>query len=252
MIKEITVEETEKKIEQSLECLRIYFDSLVENDSKKAKTLSYWLNDYTNYLSRERKFDPKLLPRYKRGQIIKANLGFNVGSEFGGLHYCVVVESNNALSNPVITVIPLKSLKKTEDLERLHTGDLYLGNELYGLLNAKIKSSSSELRTQIRLVKDDLRTVEASLDESKLELVEHLAARISDLEAKQAEIDKMKKELSRMKQGSIALVNQITTISKMRIYDPRGKDDVLTHIRLSDEKLDMIDKKVVELFTKKL
>ena len=34
-------------------------------------------------------------------------------------------------------------------------------------------------------------------------------------------IGKINLELKQMKHGSIALVNQITTISKMRIYDPK-------------------------------
>ena len=46
----------------------------------------------------------------------------------------------------------------------------------------------------------------------------------------------MKNEIKNMKKGSIALVNQITTISKIRIYDPKRNDDVLSKIRLSNEK----------------
>ena len=38
--------------------------------------------------------------------IIKVNLGFNIGSELGGLHYCVVIETkklteNNATSDEI-------------------------------------------------------------------------------------------------------------------------------------------------------
>ncbi len=32
------------------------------------------------------------LRRYKRGEIVKVHLGFNVGSEEGGLHYAVVLD----------------------------------------------------------------------------------------------------------------------------------------------------------------
>ena len=55
-------------------------------------------------------------------------------------------------------------------------------------------------------------------------------------------------EIKRMKTGSIALVDQITTVSKMRIYDPRNARGVLSGIRLSPEALDKINAKLKELF----
>lgn len=53
-----------------------------------------------------------------------------------------------------------------------------------------------------------------------------------------------------MKKGSIALVNQITTISKQRIYYPKSSKDLLAGVRLSNSSLDLLDKKINELFTK--
>ena len=40
-----------------------------------------------------------------------------------------------------------------------------------------------------------------------------------------------------MKEGSVALVNQITTISKMRIFDPRNLKGVLAGISLSEDNM---------------
>ena len=55
-----------------------------------------------------------------------------------------------------------------------------------------------------------------------------------------------------MKQGSIALVNQVTTISKMRIFDPRNLKGVLAGISLSAESMEKINKKVKDYtFSKK-
>lgn len=62
-------------------------------------------------------------------------------------------------------------------------------------------------------------------------------------------LEKIKKEVLRMKKGSIALVNQITSISKIRIYDPKRNGDVLSNIKLSNEKLDLIDKQIGENFS---
>lgn len=52
-----------------------------------------------------------------------------------------------------------------------------------------------------------------------------------------------------MKTGSIALVSQITTVSKIRIFDPKTMDGALAGIKLSNEKLDEIDQCLKALFT---
>ena len=51
-----------------------------------------------------------------------------------------------------------------------------------------------------------------------------------------------------MKQGTIALVNQITTISKQRIYNPKKDFDILSGIKLSTEKIQLIDEKIKKLY----
>ena len=48
----------------------------------------------------------------------------------------------------------------------------------------------------------------------------------------------------RMKDGSIAKIEQITTISKQRIYTPRKNSDVLAGIKFSDAAMDKINEKI--------
>jgi len=55
-----------------------------------------------------------------------------------------------------------------------------------------------------------------------------------------------------MKEGSIALISQITTISKMRIIKPQKNSDALSGICLSSESLDKIDEKILELYIGKI
>lgn len=62
--------------------------------------------------------------------------------------------------------------------------------------------------------------------------------------------ERMQKEVNKMKQGSIALVKQIRTISKIRIYDPKTNYDVLSNVKLSNEKLDLLDTEIIRNFTK--
>ena len=71
-----------------------------------------------------------------------------------------------------------------------------------------------------------------------------------NIENKSEYIKKVEKEISKMKKGSIALISQITTISKQRIYDPKTSSDILANLRVSNETLNLIDKKIKELFIK--
>lgn len=63
--------------------LHSYETSKNPKHQKNAVTLSYWLYDYMNMLKREETFNPRKLKRYKRGEIIKVHLGYNIGSEQG-------------------------------------------------------------------------------------------------------------------------------------------------------------------------
>ena len=46
---------------------------------KKCDILAYWINDFANYHDDEKTFNSTKLNRYKRGDIIKVNFGFNIG-----------------------------------------------------------------------------------------------------------------------------------------------------------------------------
>lgn len=51
------------------------------NDYKTANLLAYWINDFAKYHEEEINFFNKKLRVFKRGNIVKANLGFNIGNE---------------------------------------------------------------------------------------------------------------------------------------------------------------------------
>ena len=78
---------------------------------KKANLLSYWIKDYVRMINFEEAFEPTRNISYKRGNIVKVNFGFNIGAEYGGLHYGIVLDNNNSHNSPVVTVIPLTSIK---------------------------------------------------------------------------------------------------------------------------------------------
>lgn len=244
--------------DQSLSDLRSYMDSLPE---KKGAILAYWVKDYVRLLKKEELFDPKKLIRYKRGAIVKAHLGFRIGSEEGGLHYAVIVDVCNAKSSPTATVIPLTSVKPDTNLTGLHPSRLYLGDEIFKLLTSKIQAEIQNVDAlqaalqkrieEVGLIEIDMTQPDAKTNlAEKRVLVEGLSREINILKQKNIHCKKMVNELQKMKQGSIALVGQITTISKLRIYDPMYPSDTLSNIRLADETMDLLDHKLIELFTK--
>lgn len=147
--------------------------------------------------------------RYKRGDVIKVNFGHRIGNEHGGLHYAIVIDNNNALGSNLLTVIPLSSRKPHLTEEKLGKDRIIIGTEIYKKLIDKMNSLSSF----------------------------------------SPEAKAVRKELIRMKAGSIALIGQITTVSKYRIYDPLSTKNALHGIRVSEHTLDLIDSKIIELFT---
>ena len=199
------------------------------NNLKKANLLSYWFEDFAKYNLAEETFNPNLLKKYKRGSIINANLGFNVGNEEGGLHYCIVLDKSNALSSGTLTVIPLTSIKENK---KYNSTTLNLGDEIYLNLKKICDNMSQKLSKEYE-------------DIWKLP-----AEKVEKFNVDFKYIKKVEKEISKMKKGSIALVSQITTISKQRIYDPKTSSDILANLRVSNNTLDLIDSKIKELFIK--
>ena len=186
--------------------------------------LSYWIYDFANYHDEEKIFDTTKLITFKRGSIIKANLGFNIGHELGGLHYCIVLDKFDNPKNGTLNIIPLTSKKN----KRYPISSIDLGNEIYNTLNSLYSK-------EIEMLSNKYKDIWSLPSEKAKQFT-------SDYEY----VKKMKDEISKMKIGSIALINQITTISKQRIFD----DDVLRRVRLSNESLNLIDKNIIKFFTK--
>lgn len=279
MSKELTKDDVITNKKEAIKALNKLIESFI-NDStgrhlKKANLLSYWLKDYVKMISYEEKFEPTKNIAYKRGNIVKLNFGFNIGCEYGGLHYGVVLDNKNDHSSPVITVIPLTSLKSDKEI---HSNSVELGNEIYRLLKIKydtiqktlaeeqneIKEMISIANTMVNFVNtnlDELNSLDAGSNEydkklksarsyldSSHKLQEIWEKKLEHNQIEQEYLTKIGEEISRMKKGSVALVNQITTISKIRIFDPRNIKGVLSGISLSAESMEKINQKIKELY----
>ena len=219
----------------SLRNLENFVDALISSDDreqKQADLLCYWIDDYIRFLKKEDAFNPKKGRKYKRGDIIKAHLGFRIGSEEGGLHYCVVLDKDNDLSAPVLTVVPLTSVKKPDTIDNLPKGNVYLGNEI---INSIVLKTSTLLKAAKELMKSKSSPADMESD--------------AELAKRVAQLEKFVSEIQKMKRGSIALTNQIVTISKLRIYDPKSDEDILSGIKLSNTNLDKIDEMILCNYT---
>ncbi len=239
--------ELEAHKNKAINKIQSYIDNLINssnpNDNGKADKLCYWLEDYINFLKYESIFTPSTYPKYKRGQIVKVHLGYNIGSEEGGLHYAIVIEKNNSIHSPVINIIPLTSIKKSTNINNIRKdrGQILLGNELYKMLDIKIKTLSQSARKQLNELDSIIMT-----DDNMKSVAEMISNLHNDLNL----LSNMSEEILKMKKGSIALVGQITTISKIRIYNPKTKHDILSNIRISNEMLDRIDESIIKMCTK--
>ncbi|WFA10377.1 type II toxin-antitoxin system PemK/MazF family toxin [Tissierella sp. Yu-01] len=295
-----------------------FLEDLSISNYKKSALITYWLNDYKNYLANEESFTPRKLVKYKRGSIIKVNLGFNLGNEQGGLHYCIVLNKNDTINTPLLNIIPLSSIK--DPSKKIHYTNVNLGDEVYKSLKSKLEEKNELTKyylTKTRLMNDIVEellniltstSINTELEDKDLEkklllcnkpiwdmlvsdfnnilndtswnddyiysiiktisdiqidlnsdlsvifkgvrAYNNITTSIIDIVEKHLAINqKISDEISKMKRGSIAHVDQITTISKMRIYNPKSTEDALYNIKLSNESLTLIDDKIKELFT---
>lgn len=194
-----------------------FFKHIEVEEYKKSDLLAYWIHDFAVYHDEETSFDISKSGIFSRGDIIKVNLGFNIGNELGGLHYCVVLNKYDNVRNGTLNVVPLTSRKINKKYDYYTVN---LGNELYNKLQVKLKKEKEKIYSR----------------QSELNIIEK----------EKVYIEKMEKEISKMKEDSIALINQITTISKQRIY----KDLLTRNVKLSNKALDLIDEKIIKYFTK--
>lgn len=242
-------------------CISELDDSINElmlRDYKQSVNLTYWIKDYKNFLKKEKTFDSTYLPVYKFGSIVEINLGFRVGSEFGGQHYGIVINRKDKKSNPNLTVIPMRSLK-----QNLHYSEVNIGNEFYNLaknkvtlLNEQHNTIKNDLEKEIQNLKEMLKNKdELNCEDSTIISENELDNKLKELLSKDRvlsnkikELSNCLKRISKLKDGSIALPNQILTISKMRVKDPIRVHDTLYNITLSDFTMEKIKEKFEKIY----
>ena len=233
---------------------------------KKTDLISYWLETFSDYIGSETTFDSNKLIRYNRGNVIRVNLGFNIGKELGGLHYAVVLDNDNKRNADVITVVPLSS---TEG-RNVHPRSVDLGTEIYEKVSVVQSKMIEEAEKELTEFTDSYNFITSTLEALKKATKEHFHSdSLTDLSEKldiaiqhqmtlqekekhiEQRIEILKRndyEIQKMKLGSMAVCNQITTISKQRIYVPKRSCDFLYGISLSTPAMEKINSKIKELY----
>lgn len=222
---------SQEELQQTLNTVLSELNETITNhlNFKQAQLLTYWLNDWNNrFLKNEQSFNPKELIKYKRGNVVNVHLGYNVGSEEGGLHYGLVLDVSNDKISSILTIVPLRSLKPDEKVENLNSKfEVYLGESL---LKDKIKYYENKLKK----TKEDLATAKESEEIAKLRKT----------------IARCNKELENLNKGTIAIVSQIRTISKLRIYEPTKTFHPLSKFVLDSDNMKKIDDALKNLYFK--
>lgn len=223
---------------------------------------------------------------FKRGSIVYADFGFNVSREYGDHHYVVVLNKKDSRKNHLLHVLPLTSVKEDTDIENLQYFQKYIGNEVFNLMLSKTYNVGMEvdqLRTQLLNRQEQLQNrlnnlkslkiaieniqsdfsiddsqksqrFDVALNDSDREIseitreIEEVEKLLTDFEYTSTYLNKLVAKINKMKQGSIVLLNQITTVSKLRILDPREKDSVLKDIILSEKTMEEIDQILGDFF----
>ena len=162
---------------------------------------------------------------YKRGTIIRADFGVNIGSEMSQVHFAIVLNNYDNPKNNVLTVIPLTSKPSKYNLD--------LKNFVINKLIEKIK------KELVKIGIDE----EFDIGSKKLNIED---------ETKIRKLYTVLTYYKGNKMNTYACSSLITTISKSRILKPINEYDFVGKEKCPKEVMDKIDKELIEKFTKKV
>ena len=279
---------------QELEDYLHLLQRMDDEENKRSDKIAQWIENWVKYLKIEQVFNPRSIQALKRGSIVYADFGFNVGREYGGLHYAIVLNKIDARSNHLLHVLPLTSVKETTDISSLKYFQLPIGDEVFQLLinkaNRKIieltelydrfSKKDDELHKRVEMVesliednKKAFETLKNSPDfdrnDSSIEQIltinknidfaseqadkirqeaKENAILLAELKDKLEYANKFILKTQNMNKDSIVLLNQVTTISKMRLRDPKNNNSILNGIVLSNDTMNKIDEALKNIF----
>lgn len=225
--------------------LKHFTQSGIEKMAKRAMLIAYWIKTYVRYLRREDDFTAESVFRLKRGAVVCVEFGYRIGRELGGRHYAVVIDANNSIHRNTVTVIPLGSKKEASK------DDMYnaiLEDGVYGTVTHKLGALIENAKRTLTEAAEMKKGIEEASEKEKMALEKLQQEKISSTQAQIDQANAWIEEIAHLKTGSVAKIDQVTTISKMRISQPLKKEHPLYGVRLSERDLDKIDAKLIALY----
>ncbi len=193
------VEAHTNNIEISNMNLKDKYTNFEQSKLQESKTLLY-----------EIKEKPKYFKRYSRGRIVKVSFGVNIGSEFSGDHFAIVVSKNDTAYNPVLHVIPITS--------KFHKNYLNIGS---ALINEEYIKELNDLYNSTEISDKDKKKITTCLKYYK----------------------------SRDNYISYAAIEHMKTVSKLSIMKPINEYDYITKLKLSNDLLEELNEEIIKEFT---
>lgn len=209
---EVKREYTMKKETKHLKLMQAYQNNVTLSDMNLPDKFTDFENSKLNEsetLLYEVNTKPKKFKRYSRGQIVRVKFGVNIGSEFSGDHYAIVISKGDTMMNPVLHVIPLTS--------KQHNYNIGIDNILYD--EEKINDLKSLLK--------------AETDKKNIKEIKNC----------------IKYYNNRKGNISYACIKHLKTVSKLSVCKPINKHDYLNKIKVSNEILKRIDEEILKEYT---
>lgn len=189
----------ENNIEISDKNLGDKFTHFEDSKLDESKTLLFETNKVT-----------KTFQRYSRGSIVRVKFGVNIGSEFSGDHFAIVISKGDTAYNSVLHIIPITSKK--------HKKSLNVGNILYN--------------------ENEINNLKVILEnETNIENIKNIKRVIKYYEYRKETV-------------SYACIDHIKTVSKLSVNKTMFKSyDYLEKIKCNDELLKIIDECIIKEYT---
>lgn len=265
----------------SISVLTDLLEKFKELNAKQFFNLLKWMIRLTKLTINDVSHSKKIrFAKFRQGDIVKVDFGFNVGRELGGVHYAVVLSNNDSQYSATVVVAPLTSIKANSKIKRW---EMDLGGEFHEtltyayeaterdvnrfmmyeeILKKELSSFHDEFKESTCNFKDEqniskyngiyLFLVSSGFPKGKADALfcyKDLTEAYSKVKELYQKIFKsnaaLKLELSFLKKSSKLKVDQIRCISKFRIINPRNATDALNGAKLSQQTISKIIKQTI-------
>ncbi len=190
--------------------------------------------------------------KYKRGHIVYVSFSPSVGTELSGCHYAIVLNKKDYNSSSNLTVLPLTSKDKKNNL--------FLGpiiqNSLakhFMELCAIQTTKREELEKKIIKLNEEYesfngeQTDEQSKDFASRKLL--LEKDIEEADKEKSKLESLANKITAINKHSYGKILDITTICKSRIISRKSKHPIFDKLSVTTEILNKIDAAIIENFT---